>query len=101
MYDLLDPSRNWPEFLVKDLIKRVYAGLRSEDEPPPKEPYVSPRVRGDLLMSRDLRSPVPYYPSLPRWESERNVAFAWWSGYGGDAGADGAEDGREARMDGQ
>lgn len=99
-YDLLDPSRNWPEFLVKDLTKRVYEGLRSEDRPAPKEPDVAPRVLGDLLMPRSFRAPVPHYAYVPRWdgtngEGERRASIT------GDSGADGAEDGRTEGLDGQ
>lgn len=98
-YDLLMPSRLGDQHLPQ-LTEHFYRALRAESTPPPKEPDVAPRVSGDLLLPRSFRPPAHHYPTIPRWESERDVAGAWWCGETGDPGTDGGEDGSSARVDG-
>lgn len=70
-YDLLDPARNWPEFLVRDITKRIELELRAQDQPHSRSPARDATfyLPGDLLLSRrpsDWNRPK-FYPSIPRW----------------------------------
>lgn len=70
-YDLLDLTRNWPEFIVKDLTKRVELELRAQGQPHSRSIARDATfyLPGDLMLSRrpaDWNRPK-FYPSIPRW----------------------------------
>lgn len=99
-YDLLEPSRLGYQHLPQ-LTKHIFRALRAESYKPSKEPDVSPRVHGDLLLSRDYLPPAVHIPIVPRWEERDSGTAEGRASETGDASGDGEEDGGTTGVDGQ